>query len=143
MSAKKNNGDGELKSRGLVDFSVGFRTGGTCGHRMLAFYRSVPSFHFLLPTLLPLSCLFSSSSSSFIVPLFFVSGAGGEPQAGSDAASGAGGGHHARDRAGSWGLPPQRPARALPRPGPHAPLLQHATHWIPVCRRYLVSVGGD
>ena len=33
-----------------------------------------------------------------------------------------GGGHHARDRAGSQRLPPQRPARALPRPGPHAPI---------------------
>ena len=33
-----------------------------------------------------------------------------------------GGGHHARDRAGSWGQPPQRPARALPRPGLHAPI---------------------
>ena len=32
------------------------------------------------------------------------------------------GGHHARDRAGSWRLPPQWPARALPRPGPHAPI---------------------
>ena len=42
---------------------------------------------------------------------------------------GSGGGHHARDRAGSRRLPPQRPARALPRPGPHAPLPQCATHW--------------
>ena len=33
-----------------------------------------------------------------------------------------GGGHHARHRAGPWRLPPQRPARALPRPGPHAPI---------------------
>ena len=33
-----------------------------------------------------------------------------------------GGGHHARDRAGPRRLPPQRPARALPRPGPHAPI---------------------
>ena len=33
-----------------------------------------------------------------------------------------GGGHHAWDRAGSRRLPPQRPARTLPRPGPHAPL---------------------
>ena len=32
------------------------------------------------------------------------------------------GGHHAWDRAGSRRLPPQRPARALPRPGPHAPI---------------------
>ena len=32
------------------------------------------------------------------------------------------GGHHARDHAGSRGLPLQRPARALPRPGPHAPI---------------------
>ena len=33
-----------------------------------------------------------------------------------------GGGHHAWDRAGSRRLSPQRPARALPRPGPHAPI---------------------
>ena len=32
------------------------------------------------------------------------------------------GGHHAWDRAGSRRLPPQRPARALPRPGLHAPI---------------------
>ena len=32
-----------------------------------------------------------------------------------------GGSHHAWDRAGSRRLPPQRLARALPRPGPHAP----------------------
>ena len=32
------------------------------------------------------------------------------------------GGHHARDRARSRRLPPQRPARVLPRPGPHAPI---------------------
>ena len=38
-----------------------------------------------------------------------------------------GGGHHARDRAGSRRLPPQRPARALPGPGPHAPNLRRAT----------------
>ena len=44
------------------------------------------------------------------------------PRAGSGAASGAGGGHHARGCAGSRRLPPQRPARALPRPGPHAPI---------------------
>ena len=44
------------------------------------------------------------------------------PRAGAGAASGAGGGHRARDRAGSRRLPPQRPARALPRPGPHAPI---------------------
>ena len=37
-------------------------------------------------------------------------------------ALGPGGCHHAQDRAGSRGLPPQRPARALPRPGPHAPI---------------------
>ena len=37
---------------------------------------------------------------------------------------GRGGGHQARDRPGSQRLrlPPQRPARALPRPGPHAPI---------------------
>ena len=35
-----------------------------------------------------------------------------------------GGGHHARGCAGSRRLPPQRPARALPRPGPHAPILK-------------------
>ena len=33
-----------------------------------------------------------------------------------------GGGHHVRGRAGSWGLSPQRPARALPLPGLHAPI---------------------
>ena len=33
---------------------------------------------------------------------------------------GSGRGGHARDRAGSQRLPPQRPARALPRPDPHA-----------------------
>ena len=38
-----------------------------------------------------------------------------------------GGGYHARDRAGSRGLPPKGPARALPRPGPHAPNLRRAT----------------
>ena len=32
------------------------------------------------------------------------------------------GGHHARDCAGSWGLPPQRPARTLPHRGPNAPI---------------------
>ena len=35
-----------------------------------------------------------------------------------------GGGHHARGCAGSRRLPPQRPARALPHPGPHAPILK-------------------
>ena len=44
------------------------------------------------------------------------------PRAGSGAASGVGGGHHVWDRAGSRRLPPQRPARALPRLGPHAPI---------------------
>ena len=38
-----------------------------------------------------------------------------------------GGGHHAGDCAGSRRLPPQRPARALPRPGPYAPNLRRAT----------------
>ena len=45
-----------------------------------------------------------------------------------------GGGHHARGRAGSRRLPSQRPARALPHPGSHAPLPQHAAHWIQGCR---------
>ena len=44
-----------------MDCSVGFRTGGTCGHRMLAFHRSVPSFPLSPshspPTLLPLLIL--------------------------------------------------------------------------------------
>ena len=109
-----------------MDCSVGFRTGGTCGHQMLAFHRSVPSFHFLLPTLLPLSCPFSSSSSSFIVPLPFVSGAGGEPQAGSDAASGAG------------GRPPRPGPRwvlgaATPEAGPGSPAPRPARPTTPTC----------
>ena len=113
--------------RGKTSCSVGFRTGGTCGHRMLAFHRSVPSFHFLLPTLLPLSCPFSSSSSSFIVPLPFVSGAGGEPQAGSDAASGAGG---RPPRPGPrWVLGAATPEAGpgSPAPRPARPNLRRAT----------------
>ena len=55
----------------------------------------------------------SSSSSSFLTL----------PRIPRRGASRAGGGHYmrARDRAGSRRLPPQKPARALPRPGSHAP----------------------
>ena len=80
---------------------------------MLALYSASPSS--VRPFL-------SSSSLSFVLLILPWSAAGGEPRAGSGAASEAGGGHHARDCAGSRRLPPQRPARDLPRPGPHAPI---------------------
>ena len=127
-----------------MDCSVGFRTGGTCGHRILASIdRFLPS-HFLLPTLLPLSCPFSSSSSSFIILLPLVSGAGGEPQAGSDTASGAG------------GRPPRPGPRwvlgaATPEAGPGSPTPRPARPTTPTCHPMDsgmpevsgVSVGGD
>ena len=104
---------------------------------MLAFYRSsVPSFPpSRSPSLLRLAPSHPPLPQSLSFPLPRV------PQAGSCRPAQTpprerGGGHHARDRAGSWGLPPPRPARALPRPGPHAPLLQHAAHWTPGCRGY-------
>ena len=74
-----------------------------------AFYRS-PSF----PTFI-FSSYPSSSPSSLILPSFLLPRV---PQAGSRRPASTpprerGDGHHARDRAGSWGLPPQRPTLAL------------------------------
>ena len=66
---------------------------------------------------------FLSSSSSLFLPSFLLqSAAGGEPRPAQTPPRERGGGHHARGRAGSRRLPPQRPARALPRPGLHAPI---------------------
>ena len=45
-----------------------------------------------------------------------------------------GGGHHTQDRAGTRRLPPQRPVRALPRPGPHALRPHCAADWAQVGR---------
>ena len=71
-------------------------------------FPSLPSFS------LPRSSSFLPCSSSILPPRMAWVGSRGQAQM---PLEGRGGGHHARLR-----LPPQRPARALPRPGPHAPI---------------------
>ena len=93
--------------------------GGACGLWLLAFYRSFPfptsSFSLAFSPIL----LFLVPCPSFLLPR--VPRAGGRRPAQTPPRK-RGGGHPTRGRAGSWGLPPQKPARALPRPGPHAPI---------------------
>ena len=72
----------------------------------------LPSTHFFL----------SSSSSLFYPPSYIRVLQAGSPRPAQTPPQERGGGHHARDRAGFRRLLPQRPAWALPRPGPHAPI---------------------
>ena len=79
----------------------------------------------------PSSCATSSPTYSCFHPPFPCSftTTPGLPQAGSRAGPGPRRGGLIGDHAGGTlrGRPPQRPARALPRPGPHAPNLRRAT----------------
>ena len=128
----------------LVDCSVGFRTGGACGLRMLAFYRSVPSF--------PLS---PSHSPPTLPPLLILLFLTHRPSPSRECRRrGAAG--QLRRRLGSGGAATTPgtalgPGAATPEAGPGSPAPRPARPTTPTCHPLDsrmpeisgVSVGGD